>query len=62
MIFCDMTNVFVPSNDLTVSQSFFIFVISETNLTTRTFGVFCWPPRHAKRRSKRFGAKVLAAA
>ena len=86
-----MTNVFVPSNDLAVSQLFFIFVISktiynqtimlsfvcdysegahprilerltETNLTTRTFGVFCWPPRHTKRRGKRFGAKVLAAA
>ncbi len=30
MIFCDMTNVFVPSNDLAVSQLFFIFVISKT--------------------------------
>jgi hypothetical protein len=30
MIFCDMTNVFVPSNDLTVSQLFFICVISKT--------------------------------
>ena len=86
-----MTNVFVPSNDLAVSQLFFIFVMSktiynqtimlsfvcdysegahprilerltETNLTTRTFGVFCGLSRHAKRRSQRFWAKVLAAA
>ena len=30
MIFCDMTNVFVPSNDLAVSQLFFIFVRTKT--------------------------------
>lgn len=30
MFFCDMTNVFVPSNDLAVSQLFFIFFISKT--------------------------------
>ena len=30
MIICDMTNVFVPSNDLAVSQLFFIFVRTKT--------------------------------
>lgn len=73
MIFCDMTNVFVPSNDLAVSQLFFIFVISKTiyNQTIMLSFVCDYSegahPRvlerlTEKRRSQRFGAKVLAAA
>lgn len=39
-----------------------MILLTETNLTTRTFGVFRLLPCYAKRRSQHFCPKTLAAA